>query len=365
MMQALAGYYHFEVWQYVKEFFFITFPHIVGFAMFAMFVQTLVPNKFIGHAIVIGVFVLQAVLSSWGWENTLLIPGNVPAFIYSDMNGYGHLCRRSFGQPLIGSRSSHSWVSSPWLTHGAGPRTRCARAAGWRAARLPALSAGGGVRLVGRRGRRLVLLQRPCAQRIRHRGGPSPSAADYERQFKKYETLDQPKLTAVDTTIDIFPARGPSAAPGAIRCKTRATIRFPKCISPTNKSVSQVHFDRPFHLVSASPRNMYGIYALDRPLEIGESLTMTFAVSHSRKAFAMATNGRSSPTTAVSSVRSSSPPSATTRKSKSTIHAAGAKSTWDPPEEMRERGDPRALANQSIYGQLGLDHLSHGREHVG
>jgi hypothetical protein len=43
--------------------------------MFAMFVQTMVSNKFIGHGIVIGVFVLQAVLFSWGWENTLLTPG--------------------------------------------------------------------------------------------------------------------------------------------------------------------------------------------------------------------------------------------------------------------------------------------------
>ena len=31
--------------------------------------------------------------------------------------------------------------------------------------------------------------------------------ADYERQFKKYENLDQPKVTAVDTAIDIFPAQ--------------------------------------------------------------------------------------------------------------------------------------------------------------
>jgi hypothetical protein len=61
LMQALGGYYHFEVWQYVKELFFITFPQIMGFAMFAMFVQTMVSNKFIGHGIVIGVFVLQAV----------------------------------------------------------------------------------------------------------------------------------------------------------------------------------------------------------------------------------------------------------------------------------------------------------------
>ena len=77
-MQALAGYYHFEFLQYVKELYFITFPQVMGFAMFAMFVQTMVSNKFIGHGIVIGVFVLQPMLFNFGWENTLYLPGQRP-----------------------------------------------------------------------------------------------------------------------------------------------------------------------------------------------------------------------------------------------------------------------------------------------
>ena len=31
--------------------------------------------------------------------------------------------------------------------------------------------------------------------------------ADYERRFKKYENLAQPKVTAVDATINIYPDR--------------------------------------------------------------------------------------------------------------------------------------------------------------
>jgi ABC-2 type transport system permease protein len=55
-----------------------------------MFIQTVVSNKFLGHGIVIGTFVLQTVLFNFGWENTLYLPGAVPPYIYSDMNGYGH-----------------------------------------------------------------------------------------------------------------------------------------------------------------------------------------------------------------------------------------------------------------------------------
>ena len=90
MMQTIAGYYHYELLQYLKELYLVTFPQVLGFALFALFVQTIVSNKFVGHGIVIGIFVLESTLFNFGWENTLYLPGAVPAYTYSDMNGYGH-----------------------------------------------------------------------------------------------------------------------------------------------------------------------------------------------------------------------------------------------------------------------------------
>ena len=87
LMQTIAGYYHYELLQYVKELYFVTFPQILAFALFALFVQTMVSNKFIGHGIVLGVFILQPILFNIGWENTLYLIGAVPAYTYSDMNG--------------------------------------------------------------------------------------------------------------------------------------------------------------------------------------------------------------------------------------------------------------------------------------
>ena len=89
-MQTIAGYYHYELGQYFKELFVVTFPQIMAFALLAMFVQTVVSNKFVGHGIIIGIFVLEPILFRYGFENTLYLPGAVPPYIYSDMNGYGH-----------------------------------------------------------------------------------------------------------------------------------------------------------------------------------------------------------------------------------------------------------------------------------
>src|SRR6202008_5072627 len=81
----------------------VTFPQVLIFALFAMFVQTIVSNKFIGHGIVIGIFVMQPILFNFGWENTLYLFGATPPYTYSDMNGYGH-----FVQPLL-------WSITYWL----------------------------------------------------------------------------------------------------------------------------------------------------------------------------------------------------------------------------------------------------------
>ena len=90
LMQTVAGYYHYELAQYAKELYLVTFPQVLTFALLALFIQTVVSNKFIGHGIVIGIFVIIPILFSFGWENTLYLFGNTPPYTYSDMNGYGH-----------------------------------------------------------------------------------------------------------------------------------------------------------------------------------------------------------------------------------------------------------------------------------
>src|SRR5580704_16113208 len=90
VMQTVAGYYHYEFLQYVKELYVVTFPQVLTFILLALFVQTVVSNKFVGYAILLGAFLLMPILYNFGWENTLYLIGQTPAYTYSDMNGYGH-----------------------------------------------------------------------------------------------------------------------------------------------------------------------------------------------------------------------------------------------------------------------------------
>ena len=78
--------------------------------------------------------------------------------------------------------------------------------------------------------------------------------ADYERQFKKYENLLQPKVTAVDATINIYPER--RSFDGNVRITLENKTDQPITqihITDLRQSVTNLRFDRSFHLVSSAP----------------------------------------------------------------------------------------------------------------
>ena len=286
-MQAWAGYYHFELLQYGKELFVVTFPQLVGFALLAMFVQTMVSNKFVGHGIVIGIVVIQPILFNFGWENTLYLPGAVPAYVYSDMNGYGHFAR-ALGWAIaywLAIFALLGVVSILFTRRGAEDSLRArARLALQRTPRLVPVAALLLLAAVGSGAwyfyNAHVLNEFLSAPDLRH------IQAGYERDFKKYVSLPQPKVTAVDATINIYPERRSFDGSGRFTLQNKSVSPISQIhLTDQRQAVSHVRFDRPFHLVSRAPRDLYAIYALERPLAPGEVVTLSFDVSHTTHGF--------------------------------------------------------------------------------
>ena len=297
IMQTVAGYYHYELLQYAKELYLVAFPQVLIFVLLALFVQTIVSNKFIGHGIVIFVFVLTPILSSFGWENTLYLLGNTTSVTYSDMNGYGH-----FVQALL-------WSTAYWLgfmcvlgvisialarrgaDDGLASRLKLARQ------RAPGLlpigmlfaliTAGSGAWFFYNAHILNVYVNAKEARTIQ---------AQYERENKKYMHQLQLKLIAADTKVDIFPAQRSFTGTGRFVLQNK----YPTPISQvhlsdahsgafgainTEPSIQNVSFNRPFHVVSVSSNRQYTIYEFDTPVAPGETVDMTFSVSHSSHGF--------------------------------------------------------------------------------
>ena len=287
MMQTIAGYYRYEFLQYFKELYVITFPQVMTFALLALFVQTVMSNKFVGHAIVIGTAVIVQVLFNFGWENTLYLFGFTPQYTYSDMNGYGHFVPSIFWSITywLAIAGVLGVVSIALARRGTddGLRARARLASGRMGKLAPAgiallLVAIGSGAWYYYNGHVLNEYLNAKARRVIQAG--------YERDFKKYENAAQPKVTAVETKVDIDPARRSFTGTGTFTMQNKTTEPISRIyITDTNQSVTDTQFDRPFHPVSASPRNMFSIYEFEKPLAPGETTVMTFHVGHMSRGF--------------------------------------------------------------------------------
>ncbi|MGB0118763.1 MAG: M1 family aminopeptidase [Terriglobales bacterium] len=287
LMQTIAGYYHYELVQYFKELYLVTFPQVLAFMLLAMFVQTVVSNKFVGHGIVIGIFVLMPILFSFGWENTLYLVGQVPAYTYSDMNNYGHFVPALFWANTywLGITAVLGVLSMAFARRGAEDSLRArARQALRLAPRLAPAALLFAVIAAGAGGWYFYnahVLNEYLDSKARR-----DIQADYERKFKQFENLLQPKVTAVDATINIYPER--RSFDGSVRMilQNKTGQPIPQIhVSDIKQSVTNLQFDRPFHLVSSAPRGIYSIYALEQPLAPGETVTLTCNVGHQTRGF--------------------------------------------------------------------------------
>ena len=287
LVQASLGYFHFEFVHYAQEIFLIAFTGVLTFTLFAFFWQTILPNKFLGHALVIGTVLLVPILYQYGFENRLYLIGENTPYTYSDMNGYGHFVPALF------------WSLTYWLAFGAilgvisiaftrrgtdlswSTRLRAARA------RLPrlipalalaaALFAGSGIWFFYNTHRLNEFRTAKDGRRLQ---------AAYERQFKKYERLAQPKIIAVDTAVDLYPERRSFTATGHYRLLNASQQPISDIhISSARESVDSVTFDRPFSCVSNDKKLFYAIYHLARPLAPGAQMRMDFRASYTSRGF--------------------------------------------------------------------------------
>jgi ABC-2 type transport system permease protein len=287
VIQTFAGYHHYEVLQYLKELYIVTFPQVLTFILLALFVQTVVSNKFLGYGILIGIFVLMPILYAFGWENTLYLVGQTPTYTYSDMNGYGHFVPALFWSVTywLAISAVLGVISIAFSRRGAEDSLRArSRQAIRLAPRLAPIAIVFAIIAIGSGSWYFYnahVLNEYLDSKAR-RG----IQADYERKFKQYENLLQPKVTAVDAAINIYPERRSFDGSVRITLENKTNQPIPQIhVTDQRQSVTNLRFDRPFHLVSSAARDLYSIYALEQPLAPGETVTLTCNVGHQTRGF--------------------------------------------------------------------------------
>ena len=289
LVQALRGYLHFELGSYLLWF---VWPQFAGFAVLiailAMFVQVLVPQKYIGWGVMLAWIVVTMTLNQLGFEHHLYTYGDAPDVPLSDMNGLGRFW------------IARTWFEVYWLAfatmllvvmHGL-----------WRRGTTVSLRARARQFRHRLHGRPLVVLCGAALVWVATGGWifyntnvlntytTQPQrdklAADTEKTLLKFESVPQPRISDVTLDVQLYPEQARAITTGHYVLVNRGQA-----------PISEIHLQwserlrlDTVELAGASvkqewPRFHYRIYKLATPLQPGEQRVLGFATTLEERGF--------------------------------------------------------------------------------
>lgn len=285
--QLWHGYTNIEPGLYLRAAFIDAWPFVLMGAL-ALFLQIVSNQKFIGYLLLILVLLAQIVLGQIGYEHNLYIYAGAPEMTYSDMNGYGHLLKPwawfqtywTLIAVMLIVLANAFWVRG--TSPGWSRRWRQAidSMRGWQGATFATLAvatlATGGWIFYNTNIINEYLPQDAALDRLAH----------FEREYRRFKDLPQPRIVAVRADVDIFPEQRRSLIRGHYRLVnkhdvairelhvyTNAQARF-EVSAPTGMTVR--HEDRAVGL---------RIYALAEPLAPGAALDFDFVLERAERGF--------------------------------------------------------------------------------
>ena len=208
-IQAAKGFFHFELGLYLRSLYGISFVLFACLCSLAVLVHVLIDQKYVGHFAMVAFLALSLLLPVLGVEHHLLRYASVPAHPYSDMNGYGHFVAPLFWFELYWAAVALALAVVAYLFWVRGtPQTFRER---WQQARARldrrTATVLGAALAVALGSGAFIFWNTNLRNEYRTRFSREEAQAQYERRYKqRFGALPQPRVTAVKTRVDIFPA---------------------------------------------------------------------------------------------------------------------------------------------------------------
>ncbi len=258
-------------------------------AALAMTVHVVVNQKYVGHILVLMAVVFMKVAPELGIRHHLLLYGTDPGWTYSDMNGFG-----PFVAPFV-------WFKLYWAAWallllvitqlllvrgsepGLGARLRAARE---RFTGPVVRAAGVAVTLIFALGG-FIFYNTNVLNEYRTAGESGAPQGEYEKRYKRFENAPQPMIEAADLRVEIYPEEPAADLSGTYHLvnRTSAPIDSVHVFTVREIETRSIAFDRPSTPMVVDDETDYRIYALERALQPGDSLQLTFDVTFRPRGF--------------------------------------------------------------------------------
>ncbi len=284
--QLAHGYTQLQPLLYLQALLLDVIPFLLVAAL-AVFLQVLSGNKFVGYLLMIVYLVSRIALPMLHFDHALYNFGKASPIPYSDMNGWGH-----FVGPNLWFRAYWAALCVSLLALAAAlwPRGSSLH---WRdrlrqlRARLhgPLLgTAIAGLVVFGALGGR-IFYNTNVLNRYVPGDQAKQEAADYEKAYRQYKDLPQPKIEAISANVDIYPETRTVHVKGSYRMRNASGAPIAQLhvrIDPT----AEAQLDFPAHsVVKADKIAGYTIYKLDTPLAPGAETEFGYDLTYKSSGF--------------------------------------------------------------------------------
>ncbi|HWI66142.1 MAG TPA: hypothetical protein VNT75_30290 [Symbiobacteriaceae bacterium] len=289
LVQAGTGYYDFEVGLYLRLLFGIQLLDYLLLALLALVVHVVVDQRHVGHLAALIAIGLALFFSGNESVHKLLVYGSGPRWTYTNMRGFGHslapwLWFKAYWTAwalLLAVVARLLWVRG--REGGLRLRLQTARRrftppTAWAAAAAVGLilSLGG-----------YIFYNTNVLNQFATAADRMEQSAEYERRYGQYAGVPQPQLTGTNLHVEIDPERRAVEIRGTYQLVNESPVPINSVHLATVPEVETggIEFDRPAKLVVGDEALGRRIYALDMPLQPGDSLRLSFDVHFEPKGF--------------------------------------------------------------------------------
>ncbi|PCJ27022.1 MAG: hypothetical protein COA97_04850 [Flavobacteriales bacterium] len=286
--QLLNGYTNIELGVYFQDFIYSALPMYIIWSLIFVFLQVVLNSKYIAYFVsILMLFLLDILMLVFEWQSNMINLGSSPSYRYSDMNG--------FGASLI----SHNWFNLYWILFGVlllalvgliwvrgvtfGFKNRLKSA---KKHLTPKYAIGLSLITILWLGTAsFVYYNTQVLNSYESSDKREDDQIRYEKEFKKYEGIPQPKIIHAKYLIDIFPEKRNLLAKSGLILKneTNQTIDSLHLIIDDSWNI-KIHLENA-ELVFEDKDLGYLIYKLKTPLAPNQKMKMVVEASYISKGF--------------------------------------------------------------------------------
>ncbi|MEM7152385.1 MAG: M1 family aminopeptidase [Myxococcota bacterium] len=289
MIQLSQGYTHVELPLYAKGLWGLSLSRWVLICVLAMFFQVLVNHKYLGFMLMLLFYVSQAALPALDLNHGLYRFGWAPGTPYSDMNGYGHFFSPAMWYRLYWSAFAVGLllVANLFWVRGTDNRFRLRlrearrRTSGRQTAMLAVVA--GVVFGTGA----FIFHNTTVLNEFLTQDDQQAAQVRYEQTYRdEWYGAVQPRVTAADLDVDIFPHRREVNIGGTITLVNKADTPIEKLFVTVDTDLDVKSLGLPDEALLEHDKELgIRIYRLEPAMAPGATLEFPFALHFSEPGF--------------------------------------------------------------------------------